>query len=145
MKFNQVVALLNTTFPRIPSRHRKGNLQQYAFHIQMWKANFLAATVWIRNMFFGFVFDGIYTFLNDSYQNTLQFKREQLITQCRRSASLCERSNRCHWIACHLFSWPPDSSLFMKLIPVYPKTMWFSALSFSSAPASPASQLMLIS
>lgn len=66
MKFNQVVALLNTTFPRIPSRHRKGNLQQYAFHIQMWKANFFAATVWIRNMFFGFVFDGIYTFLNDS-------------------------------------------------------------------------------
>lgn len=55
MKFNQLVALLNTTFPRIPSGHRKRNLQQYAFHIQMWMANFFAATVWIRNMFFGFL------------------------------------------------------------------------------------------
>ncbi len=35
------------------------------------------------------------------------------------------RSNCCHWIACHLFSWPPDSSLFIEANPCLPKTLWF--------------------
>lgn len=80
MKFNQVVALLNTTFPRIPSRHRKGNLQQYAFHIQMWTANFFELEI----CFSGSSLMESIRSLMIPIKTHFDSDREQLITQCRR-------------------------------------------------------------